>query len=871
MAQKTNLDILERNLNNIQRMTGASALQMAKLRAEAGDLSGAVKGLASAAANSVNSLLTLKNLIVGGIIGQGFREFSRVTSMMTDLDSRLKQATGSAEEASRAFARIFDTANRTYASFESTAEIFLSNSIALKDLGYPTKQQLDLMEALTAALVVSGAKGQRAETVISAIAKAMMEGELKGRNWTTVLQQGGRVVQALADGLGVSKKQLKEMSKAGELTSDTVFTALTSQIEKLKKEADDMPATIADAMVRFNNNYQLIIKTMDEVDASSSKVVQSIDTFGKHLVDVAAAADVAFTTIVGGITVLATYFTTAAHSVAALAKAFHELKTSFPSPENLKRIFGELTSDLEKYAIGLKDVAVGFGEDFHHAGTRVYEAAARAKDGLNEAANGAANSVGPATEAADAYRDLAAAMARTGAGAKDFGNSADKALEFLQGLTKNARSAAKAAKEVEKANIEAAKAVILAKTLEAQSSNDAQAIANAEALNRELQKQIVYLGEIERGEIGLEETRRRTGPAAREAERALRDEFKATQLILELEKEKAQLSGQTYKAKVKEIEQLANKWKLLAGKIKDANEQLEAFALIQDITNEKILRASEDFIPGLIVAMEEYVKANTAASKAASLFNTTADAMTDAFTDMITGSKSAGEAFSNMATTIVNALARIAVEMLVVKPIVEALSLAFSSLGSGMGGGGIFGSLLGGMFGGMMGGMGGGVNLASATGSTIIGASVNPYFAKGGVMKSAGLSAYSNSIVNSPTFFPFAKGIGLMGEAGAEAVMPLERDSRGRLGVSIADGGAATAVTTIVQPKINIQVVNETGTPVQAEVQSSQGPDGGIDTIVRLIEQKMANNAKTGHSPYTSTMESLYGMSSTRRRRLRSG
>lgn len=63
--------------------------------------------------------------------------------------------------------------------------------------------------------------------------------------------------------------------------------------------------------------------------------------------------------------------------------------------------------------------------------------------------------------------------------------------------------------------------------------------------------------------------------------------------------------------------------------------------------------------------------------------------------------------------------------------------------------------------------------------------------AKGNVFSSPGLHAYSSSIVDRPTFFPFAKGIGLMGEAGAEAIMPLRRGTDGRLGVSLQGGGAA--------------------------------------------------------------------------------
>ena len=54
-------------------------------------------------------------------------------------------------------------------------------------------------------------------------------------------------------------------------------------------------------------------------------------------------------------------------------------------------------------------------------------------------------------------------------------------------------------------------------------------------------------------------------------------------------------------------------------------------------------------------------------------------------------------------------------------------------------------------------------------------------FAKGGM--------FTNSIVASPTLFKFAKGTGLMGEAGPEAIMPLKRDSNGNLGVRAGGGG----------------------------------------------------------------------------------
>lgn len=68
--------------------------------------------------------------------------------------------------------------------------------------------------------------------------------------------------------------------------------------------------------------------------------------------------------------------------------------------------------------------------------------------------------------------------------------------------------------------------------------------------------------------------------------------------------------------------------------------------------------------------------------------------------------------------------------------------------------------------------------------------------AKGGVYESPGLSKYVNGVYDSPQYFAFqgaskfAKG-GVFAEAGAEAIMPLTRDSAGRLGVRAQGGGGS--------------------------------------------------------------------------------
>ena len=76
--------------------------------------------------------------------------------------------------------------------------------------------------------------------------------------------------------------------------------------------------------------------------------------------------------------------------------------------------------------------------------------------------------------------------------------------------------------------------------------------------------------------------------------------------------------------------------------------------------------------------------------------------------------------------------------------------------------------------------------------------------ANGGVVASGQVKPFAQGgVVNAPTFFPLARGLGLMGEAGAEAVLPLSRGSDGALGVRTSASAPTVVnfnITTAVQP-----------------------------------------------------------------------
>lgn len=120
--------------------------------------------------------------------------------------------------------------------------------------------------------------------------------------------------------------------------------------------------------------------------------------------------------------------------------------------------------------------------------------------------------------------------------------------------------------------------------------------------------------------------------------------------------------------------------------------------------------------------------------------------------------------------------------------------------------------------------------------------------ANGNVFASApALSAYSGSVVSRPTVFPFANGIGLMGEAGAEAILPLKRGADGKLGV--AGGGSSVQVNVIN---------NASGTQATATTSEENGVQT-IDIIVEQVEGKMSRNLGAGRG-IAPSLERRYGL-----------
>ena len=214
------------------------------------------------------------------------------------------------------------------------------------------------------------------------------------------------------------------------------------------------------------------------------------------------------------------------------------------------------------------------------------------------------------------------------------------------------------------------------------------------------------------------------------------------------------------------------------------------------------------------------------ASQSADLVNNAMSGLVGNISDALAGNKVDWE---DWASSVLQSMQKIILNAM----LVDSLRSASNS--------GFFSSI-GGMF---------GAGAGAASGSTPSGAynsaaSGIKLNAKGGAYASESLSAYSNSIVSTPTYFAFAKGAGLMGEAGPEAIMPLTRSADGSLGVRMVGTPEATSGggDTIIHQHFNISGNGDAALKQAMQEAARQGANDGAKQARQDILQDFSNRGQ---------------------------
>ena len=204
------------------------------------------------------------------------RSFIGVADAITNVNTQLRLAEGSAFGATQAYGALFDVAQRSRVSFTELAGTYAQIRRATDGLGISSKDTLRVTETLAKAITISGASAASAQAAMVQLSQGLASGTLRGEELNSILEQTPRVARALADGLGVSIGQLRKMGEEGRLTGEAVSGALLKASEAVDKEFGTAAVTVTQSLTVLGNSVGNLVGKLDESTQSSRSVARAI-------------------------------------------------------------------------------------------------------------------------------------------------------------------------------------------------------------------------------------------------------------------------------------------------------------------------------------------------------------------------------------------------------------------------------------------------------------------------------------------------------------------------------------------------------------------------------------------------------------------
>jgi tape measure domain-containing protein len=208
------------------------------------------------------------------------RKMVDAADSFTRLHNQLRLVTDSTKDAERVFGKLFDVAQNTRSSIDSTVELYARLARSTKELGVTEEQLLTTTTAINQAFQISGATATEAQNAVIQLAQGMAAGALRGDEFRSVMEQAPRVVQALTAELGVTQGELRELANAGKLSSAQVTEAMINQAAVIQKEYGMMTRTVEQSMTQLQNDLQ---RAFSETD--TTEVTKAIDDLRKTVSD----------------------------------------------------------------------------------------------------------------------------------------------------------------------------------------------------------------------------------------------------------------------------------------------------------------------------------------------------------------------------------------------------------------------------------------------------------------------------------------------------------------------------------------------------------------------------------------------------------
>lgn len=224
--------------------------------------------------------------LAGAVIGVGALGGAviRATDDFANYRSQINLVIKDGENFRDVQAELLDVANRTSTEIGTTVDLYTRLSRALQDAGVNLRglSEIEFVETIQQAFVVSGATADEASRAAVQLSQAFAGGTLRAEEFNSILDAAPYLLQQMAAGLGVTTGELRKMVVAGTVGAQDMFDALAMVRDNIEKDSDSIADTSEKANTRLANSFSALAAAIGE----ASKIQQAYTGIASGIADI---------------------------------------------------------------------------------------------------------------------------------------------------------------------------------------------------------------------------------------------------------------------------------------------------------------------------------------------------------------------------------------------------------------------------------------------------------------------------------------------------------------------------------------------------------------------------------------------------------
>ena len=249
----------------------------------------------------------------------------KTTDQLTQLRSRIDLINDGSQSTAEIMDKVFSAANRSRGSFLDMADSVAKLNLLAKDAFTSNDEAIYFVEQLNKQFKIAGAGVQETTSAMYQLTQAMAAGKLQGDEFRSIMENAPMLAQSIAQEMGLSVGQLKEMSSQGLITADIIKNALFNSAEETNAKFAEIPMTFQDIGTKLQNDliaaFQPVMEELGNM-TSSDAFMSVLNELAFSFKVVAAAAQVSIAIIKGAFSGLSVVITTIKNIVSSFVQLF---------------------------------------------------------------------------------------------------------------------------------------------------------------------------------------------------------------------------------------------------------------------------------------------------------------------------------------------------------------------------------------------------------------------------------------------------------------------------------------------------------------------------------------------------------------------